>query len=76
MTTPTPPTRPGWYPDPEGGSRQRYWDGTQWRVQPRSPKLEERRKWWAEQQARVDEQAEPVSGVTDLDADDDEKKGL
>ncbi len=23
-------TPPGWYPDPSGGSGQRYWDGTQW----------------------------------------------
>jgi hypothetical protein len=21
---------PGWYPDPEGGSRLRYWEGTDW----------------------------------------------
>ncbi|MGH9277895.1 MAG: DUF2510 domain-containing protein, partial [Acidimicrobiales bacterium] len=20
----------GWYPDPSGGSGQRYWDGTRW----------------------------------------------
>jgi hypothetical protein len=25
---PTPPA--GWYPDPSGGPRQRYWDGAQW----------------------------------------------
>lgn len=23
---------PGWYPDPNGGSGERYWDGQQWRT--------------------------------------------
>lgn len=31
MTTPTtPPVPAGWYPDPAGGTRTRWWDGTQW----------------------------------------------
>lgn len=25
-----PPPDPGWYPDPQGGSSARWWDGTQW----------------------------------------------
>ncbi len=42
----------GWYPDPEGGFRQRYWDGAQWAAVeagpevaiagPRRPRL----RWW------------------------------
>jgi len=27
---PPPPTPPGWYPDPSGGSANRYWDGQTW----------------------------------------------
>ena len=32
---------PGWYPDPEGGSRLRWWDGTDWsdRYRPRPPEI-------------------------------------
>lgn len=31
MTTPTtPPVPAGWYPDPSGGTRTRWWDGAQW----------------------------------------------
>ena len=32
MTAPYPPgqTPAGWYPDPSGSGRQRYWDGSQW----------------------------------------------
>lgn len=26
----TPPTPPGWYPDPAGGAARRYWDGQAW----------------------------------------------
>ena len=26
----TPPTPAGWYPDPDGSGRQRYWDGSAW----------------------------------------------
>lgn len=28
---------PGWYPDPEGGSRLRWWEGTDWSDRYRSP---------------------------------------
>jgi hypothetical protein len=37
MATPTPPP-PGWYPDPEGGPDQRYWNGSQWQPKARSAK--------------------------------------
>lgn len=30
MTDSTPSTPAGWYPDPSGGTRSRWWDGTQW----------------------------------------------
>lgn len=31
MTSPVTPSVPaGWYPDPAGGARSRWWDGTQW----------------------------------------------
>lgn len=36
MSAPTPP--PGWYPDPSGIPRQRYWDGSQWAPVPDPPK--------------------------------------
>jgi hypothetical protein len=32
----TPPTPPGWYPDPDGSGGQRYWDGSAW-TEHRSP---------------------------------------
>lgn len=35
MTAPKPP--PGWYPDPNGGSAQRYWDGSKWTNLPPPP---------------------------------------
>ena len=41
----TAPSKPGWYPDPDGGPKQRYWDGEQWLKAPPSPKLEQRREW-------------------------------
>jgi uncharacterized RDD family membrane protein YckC len=30
-------TPPGWYPDPQGGGGQRYWDGQQWTDQAAPP---------------------------------------
>jgi hypothetical protein len=35
VTTPGPP--PGWYPDPNDASRQRYWDGSKWTSLPPPP---------------------------------------
>ena len=41
MSTPAPPPHsgessragaPGWYPDPDGSPRQRFWDGQQWTI--------------------------------------------
>ena len=31
---PAQPTPPGWYPDPDLGSTQRYWDGSEWTGDP------------------------------------------
>lgn len=50
MNRPTPP--PGWYPDPEGGRGQRYWNGSGWGqiAAPVSPPsaaaLKNRRGFW------------------------------
>ena len=30
MTAPPPPSPPGWYPDPNGGTKLRYFDGLRW----------------------------------------------
>jgi hypothetical protein len=30
----SPQAAPGWYPDPNGGPEQRYWDGQQWQAPP------------------------------------------
>ncbi len=35
MTNPAPAA--GWYPDPNGGPGQRYWDGTQWQGESAGP---------------------------------------
>jgi len=32
MSYPAPAPQPGWYPDPSGGPRQRYFDGHQWTI--------------------------------------------
>jgi len=57
-TTMTTPSKPGWYPDPGGGPKKRYWDGTEWRTDQPSPKLERRRAWWAAELAKAREEAE------------------
>lgn len=36
MTNPSPPP-PGWYPDPHGGTENRYWTGTAWAPAPGAP---------------------------------------
>ncbi|HET9118456.1 MAG TPA: DUF2510 domain-containing protein [Pseudonocardiaceae bacterium] len=62
MATPTPPP-PGWYPDPEGGPDQRYWNGGRWQSQERSAKhrrlpesaTTERPPAWVDQQRAEDE---------------------
>jgi hypothetical protein len=38
--TNTPTTPAGWYPDPEGGPRARWWDGTQWTTDYQQPYAE------------------------------------
>lgn len=38
LPPPTPGPPPGWYPDPEGSGRQRFWDGVAWRQLPPLPK--------------------------------------
>lgn len=37
MSTPTPITPAGWYPDPWGSPTERWWDGTAWTSTTRSP---------------------------------------
>jgi hypothetical protein len=47
-------TPPGWYPDPSGSGRQRYWDGNQWTdnyspvaTAPVAPAVGVPSVWWA-----------------------------
>jgi hypothetical protein len=56
----TAPSKPGWYLDPEGGPKQRYWNGEQRYTSPPSAKLERRRAWQAEQQQRNRAQEQPA----------------
>jgi hypothetical protein len=53
VTGPT-PIRPGWYPDPDGGAKQKYWTGREWKNAQPSPRLERRRKYWAEMARRAE----------------------
>jgi Protein of unknown function (DUF2510) len=48
----TSPLKPGWYPDPDGGPKQRYWDGAHWHKQAPSAKLAGIRQWAADLQER------------------------
>ncbi len=49
MTEQTPHPAPGWYPDPEGGAAQRYWDGQSWAPPAApavpSPPVKKRKTW-------------------------------
>lgn len=44
------PTEPGWYPDPKGVPKQRYWDGDAWHINVPSRKLQARAAWWEAEQ--------------------------
>jgi len=49
MTAPPPPTPPtslpGWYPAPDGGGGQKYWDGRSWLTEPPSSQSKKFRAW-------------------------------
>jgi hypothetical protein len=38
MTNPNPSADRGWYPDPAGSPRRRFWDGSQWTVHYEEPR--------------------------------------
>ncbi|WP_168626074.1 MULTISPECIES: DUF2510 domain-containing protein [unclassified Cryobacterium] len=56
-TTALPPA--GWYPDPEGGDRKRWWDGSGWTDQLQAPPVSAPRPLWADDSYVPPE--EPVS---------------
>ena len=63
---------PGWYPDPQGGARLRWWEGTDWSDRYRSPPtpgVEELRRSF-EQAAHTVEQRSGGYGVSRQETDE------